>query len=115
MLVVLALLIIDGVLPAAPMEEGMRGVTFVTSVLGSGGVIFVVSSAVDDRAITAGAVDDELAIDTELGVNFESGRAPDATSTLSISYVPVPAPLVLEFILLATDLTELALELNPAP
>jgi hypothetical protein len=68
------------------LVEGVRGVTFVINVLGSGGVDFVgvvmspppplVSDSVD-RAVEVEAVE---ITDAELGVNFESGRGPDGIS-----------------------------------
>jgi len=51
---------------------------------------------------------DVLAIEAELGVNFESGRGPDMISNLFVS--PAPA---LTLILLAIDLTEFALDPTP--
>jgi hypothetical protein len=61
-------LITDGVLD----PDGVRGVTFVINVLGSGGAFVGVTESlvsVDRAAVEV--------IDAELGVNFESGRGPD--------------------------------------
>lgn len=91
----------------------MRGVTFVTSVLCDlAGVVL---------CETPLATLDRTEVETELGVSFESGREPEAMSlgvSLSSSSGRFGGSLVVVYVavelasLLATDLTELAEELN---
>jgi hypothetical protein len=107
-LMLLVALTIDGVLELAGVPDGgVRGVTFVMSVLErGGGVVFVgvvVPAVLDEssRRCCEGVMDDGL------GVSFESGRGPD-TKCLFDSCVGVDifdAPLTL---LATEDLTDAA-------
>lgn len=78
-------LITEGVLGPPGVPVGVRGVTFVISVLGSGfvlvGVVGSLLPVTVERAVDA--------MEAELGVSFESGRGPEGISGLFDSCVGV--------------------------
>jgi len=95
---VLLVLITECVLGVVVLAMKVHGVTLVMRVLG--GLVGVVGSLVEVADTN----------EAELGVNFEWGRGSDGVLFLFGSGVTM-----FVFVLLATDLTELVLELNPIP
>ncbi|KIM73666.1 hypothetical protein PILCRDRAFT_828963 [Piloderma croceum F 1598] len=106
-------LITEGVLDPSGVPVGVRGVTFVISVLGSEfilvGVVGSMLPVTVERAVDA--------MEAELGVNFESGRGPEGTSGLFDSCVGVTLGLKLGLMLRVvpriSDLTDSAADTNP--